>query len=413
MEDKQRIIDELKKYGQDHIIAYLNRLDIALQEKLLSQLKSIDFELLNNLYALTKEPSKNIEEISPIQSVDKELLSEKQIAEYKACGENEMFCNRYAVITMAGGQGTRLGYDGPKGTYILDTKMGKVSFFELIAMQFVNMYKKHGLKIHWYIMTSSDNDLATKEFFKNNMYFGYFEEYVHFFVQGELPMLDMSGKIIMETPSSIKIAGDGNGSVFKSLKKSKLLDYMKLYGIRWVGIFGIDNILAKQIDPFFLGMAVQDKKMVVAKSVMKEYSTQKVGVFCRKNNKLGIVEYTELPAKASEEVKNNGELLYSDAFIVSSIFHIDVIDKILKQNLPYHIALKKCDMIENGVSVVAKQPNAYKFETYIFDAFEFEENMSIIRVKKEDEFAPVKNKEGADSVDTAVQLFNDFTERNR
>ena len=315
---------------------------------------------------------------------------------------------------MAGGQGTRLEHNGPKGTFKLDVYGKGKYLFEILCENLKEANKKYNTIITWYIMTSKENHDVTKSFLEKNNYFGYNKDFVFLFKQGELPLVDINGKMLINNSMLIKEASDGNGGVFSSLRKTGMLADMKERGIKWVFIGGVDNVLLKMVDATFLGLAIDKKVQIASKSVVKANPHEKVGVFCRMNGAPKVIEYSELPEKMAEETDNNGELTYGESNIMCHLFTIDAIDKISKEPLIYHSAFKKNSYIdENGQKVVPSSPNSYKFEAFIFDCFSLFDDMAVLRVKREEEFAPVKNKEGADSPKTAKELYEKFWKNNK
>jgi len=300
------------------------------------------------------------------------------------------------------------GYNGPKGACKIGLASGK-SIFEILIDVLKDANKKYGKPVHWYLMTSKENNNSTIEFFEKNNYFNYGKENVSFFIQGELPMLSLEGKILRTEEGLIKEAADGHGGILEAIYKNNILEDMQKRNIKWVYIGGVDNILAKMVDPIFIGLAKDGKYYAAGKSLVKAYPEEKVGVFCKKNGKPTVVEYTEITDEMAHATDKNGELLYGESHILCNLFSIEAIEKISKNKLPYHTAFKKADFLnENGEYIKSDKPNAYKFESFIFDAFEALDNMIIMRVKREEEFAPVKNKEGVDSPETARKLYEEY-----
>lgn len=368
-----------------------------------------ELELVQRLYKIAKEEV-NIEsdKIEPISYLDKSKLSDEDIEKYTNIGIEVIKNNEYAVVTMAGGQGTRLGYNGPKGSYVLDVNPPK-SLFEIMCDNLKNIKEQYGAIIPWYIMTSRENNKDTIEFFENNNYFDYPKEYIKFFIQGELPMLFTDGKIVMENKWKIKEGADGHGGIFNAMKKDGIDKEMKEKGIKYFFVCGIDNILAKLVDLVFIGMTVSENVLIASKSVVKDNPKEKVGVFCLRNGRPSVVEYSEISEEMSNETDENGELKFGEANILAHIFNIEMLDKIDKEQLPYHVAFKKTEYLnEKGEIVVPEKENAYKFETFIFDAFYKADKMLVLRVKRNEEFAPIKNKEGVDSPETAKELYNSY-----
>ena len=399
--DIEAVKPKLKKYGQEHLLKFYDNLDENKKEKLLEQIENIDFELINSLYDSTKgNAKKDNAKIEPIDFIDKYKY-------YEEIGKKAIKAGELAVVTMAGGQGTRLGHSGPKGTFDIGLDSHK-SLFELLCDSIKEEAKKYDVQIPWFIMTSKENNKDTIEFFKKNKYFGY-EKNIYFFIQGELPMIDTEGKILIGENGLIKLAADGHGGVYESLVKSNMVNKMKELGCKWVFIGGVDNCLAKMVDPVLMGIAIDKNVTAAGKSVVKANPHEKVGAFCKKNGKPSVVEYSEITDEMAEAVDENGELLYGESHILCNLFSVDAIERMGSNPLPYHIAFKKATYIDkDGNKVVPTSPNAFKFEAFLFDAFGEVDDMAILRVKREEEFAPVKNASGVDSPETARKLYNDF-----
>ena len=410
MEEKyEAALNSLKKYGQEHILNNYESLSQENKEKLLNQILTIDLNQIKDLYESTKkEISFANDKIEPIEYVDKSALSEEELKKYTELGENAIRAGKYAVVTMAGGQGTRLGHNGPKGTFMMGLEEDK-SIFEILIDSIKQNNKKYGVTIPWYIMTSRENNEQTEKFFKDNNYFGYDAKAIIFFKQGELPMCSEDGKLLMDENGSIKEAADGHGGIFESMRRNGIIFDMKEKGIEWAFIGPVDNILVKMVDPVLLGVALDKNVLAAGKSVVKAGPKEKVGVFCRRNGKPGVVEYTEITDDLAEATNEKGELVFGESHINCNMFNVGAIEEVSKKKLPYHSAHKKAKYIdENGKLVIPEKPNAYKFESFIFDAFDMLNDMAILRVKREEEFAPVKNAEGNDSPETARKLYKDF-----
>ena len=395
----------LKYQKQEQILEY----PIRNKEEFANEVLKINFEQLNKLYdkAIKNEKVEN-SKIEPIPYIEKDKLSEEEKEHYKKIGENIIRYNEYAVVTMAGGQGSRLGHDGPKGTFDFGLENHK-SIFEVLCDRLKEAYKKYNVYIPWYIMTSRQNNEETINFFEKNNYFGYSKENVYFFKQGELPVLNDQGKLMLNKEGKINTAADGHGGIFISMEKEKITENMKQRGIKWVFIGPVDNVLIKMIDPIFIGIC-QDKNVLAGgKSIIKAYPEERVGVFCKKDGKPDVIEYTEISKEMAEMKNDKGELVYAESHINCNMFNIDIIEKISKNKLPYHCAHKKIEYLnKEGQVVKPEEPNAYKFEAFIFDAFKMLDEMTIFRVKREEEFAPIKNAEGKDSPETALELYKNF-----
>ncbi len=410
MQEKfEEALNCLKKYGQEHILNYYDKLSDEKKEKLLNQVLTIDFEQITELYNSTKNQVNFAnDKIEPIEYIDKSALSSEELNKYNNLGEEAIRQGKYAVVTMAGGQGTRLGHNGPKGTFMLGLEKDK-SIFEILIDSLKESNQKYGVTIPWYIMTSRENNEQTEEFFRKNNYFGYDSNSIIFFKQGELPMCSEEGKLLIDETGIIKEAADGHGGIFESMRKNGIIEDMENKGIEWAFIGPVDNVLAKMVDATLLGVVLHKNVLAGGKSVVKANSKEKVGVFCKRNGKPGVVEYTEITDDLSEATDENGELVFGESHINCNLFNINAIKKVSNKKLPYHSAHKKAKYIdENGELVVPEKPNAYKFESFIFDAFDMLNDMAILRVKREEEFAPVKNAEGNDSPETARTLYKNF-----
>ena len=401
----------LKKYGQEHLLNGYEKLDERKQKKLLDQIFATDFELINSLYAKTKDEDKKDEDIiEPMEYLDKYKLDEKY-KYYEDIGKKAIKEGKLAAVTMAGGQGTRLGHNGPKGTFNIGLDSNK-SLFELLCDSLKAEGKKYGVTIPWFIMTSRENNAETIEFFEKHKFFGYEKDKnLFFFIQGELPMVDTEGKILIGEDGLIKQAADGHGGIYESLLKSGMIEKMKQMDIEWIFIGGVDNCLVKMVDPVLMGIAIDKGVTVACKSIVKANPHEKVGVFCKRNGKPGVIEYSEISDEMAEARDENGELLYGESHILCNLFRIDAVERMAKTPLPYHSAFKKAKYIDkDGNLVIPDSPNAFKFEAFLFDAFGEVDDMAILRVRREEEFAPVKNSDdkGVDCPSTARKLYENY-----
>ena len=377
-------------------------------EKAQEIVKNYGQEHLLKLYENINVQEEHKDEITPIPYVDKSKMTEEELEKYRKIGEEEIKKNKYAIVTMAGGQGTRLGHNGPKGTFVLGIEPPK-SLFEIFTSKLKDIKEKYGVAIPWYLMTSKENNSETIEFFEKNNYFGYPKEDVKFFMQGEIPMVDKKGKILLTEEGLIKQAANGHGGVFESMFKNNIVDDMKARGVEWVFVGPVDNPLVQMTDEVMIGYAKAKNAPAIGKSIVKANPEEKVGVFCKRNGKPSVVEYTEITKEMAEERDQTGELVFGESHINCNLFNIKSIEKIGDEKLPYHTAFKKATyMDENGEIIKPEEPNCYKFETFIFDSFLKLDNMEILRGKREEEFAPVKNKEGVDSPETALKLYKAY-----
>ena len=410
MDKRQEAKELLKEYKQEHINKFIDEIGDEKAEELIEQIHTIDFHQITELYNNTKKTIEFKEsKIEPLKYLDKAKLTFEQTQRFDELGSNVVKKGQYAVVTMAGGQGTRLGHNGPKGTFKLDVYGKGKYLFEILVDNLKEANQKYGITINWYIMTSKENNSATVEFLEKNNYFGYDKNFVKIFTQSEMPLIDTEGKLLMGKDYKIREASDGNGGTYSSLRRSGCLADMKEKGIKWVFIGSVDNALLKMVDVTLLGMAIDQGVQIASKSVVKANPKEKVGVFCKKNGRPSVIEYTEIPDDMSEQVDDNGELVFGESHILCNLFNIDAIERMGNKPLPYHTAFKKATYIDkDGNKVVPDGPNAYKFEAFLFDAFGELDDMAILRVKREEEFAPVKNATGTDSPETARELYRKF-----
>ena len=410
-------IEIVKKYNQEHLLKYIDLIPTDEGKKeLISDIEKIDFERLKQLYSLSNQNFKNTMKavmLEHIRVFDKDRFSDEENKEILKIGEDIIANNQYAVVTMAGGQGTRLGHKGPKGTFILNVKPEPKSLFQIIAENLIKSNNKYGIILNWYIMTSTENNDETVKYFEDNNYFGYNSENVKFFKQGNLPLLSEDGKLVVNSEYRIKYAASGNGTIYEAMLNDGIIDDMKKKGIKWVFIGSVDNALLNMVDPMLLGLTKKRGTEIASKTIVKNSPYEKVGVFCKKNGKPGVIEYSEIPESLIEEVDEHGELMYGESHIMCNLYTLDAIEKIANVELPYHSAHKKVDfMQEDGNMFFAKEPNGYKYEAFIFDGFELFDDITLYRGKREEDFAPVKNAEGVDSPETAAKLYNDFWFKN-
>lgn len=407
MDKYNEAINLLKKYNQYQVLKQLeNYKDIDLIEQVLN----IDFEELKNLKQQIKkqEVKKETDIIENIKYTNIDNLSEKEKNEYEKIGNSIIESGKYAVVTMAGGQGTRLGHNGPKGTYLLNTKKGPKYIFEILADTLKRANKKYSVVIPWYIMISEENKDDTINFFNENNYFNYPKEKMHFFKQGEMPLLNDEEQLLIDENGKIKYAANGNGSIYYSMKKHGILENMKQDGIEWVYICSVDNILLKMVEPLLLGVTIKNNNQIGSKTIEKINPEEKVGVFCRKNGKPYVIEYTEMPTDMLYQKDEKGNFLYNQAHILCNLFSVNALEKIASEKLPYHIAYKKINHYIDSKEIIPDKENAYKFEQFIFDSFSLFDDITLINGKRDEDFAPVKNKEGNDSPKTAIELYNNY-----
>ena len=412
MDDKLRTAKEiLKKYNQEHLLYFYDELSEEEKNILINQILNIDFEKIINLYLNSKKVEDLSKvEISPLPHIEKDKLSEKEINYYTQIGEAVIKNNQVAIVTMAGGQGTRLGYKGPKGTYMLNLKPIKKSLFQILAENIIETNNKYNVVIPWYIMTSEENHNQTISFFAINNFFGYPKEKIKFFKQNKLPLINTEGKLILQEPYLIKEASNGNGNVFKSMENANIMEDIHNLGIKWICFGGIDNVLLKNVDPLFLGLTIGNNMQIGSKSIFKKEPLEKTAVYCKKNGKPSILDYDDITLELSEsKIVGTDTYLYREANMLSHIMSLDAIEKVKDVELKYHRAYKKNAFVNfEGVKQVPDKPNTFKFENFIFDAFSYFNDMLLLRVDENEEFAPIKDFTGIYNPDTAIEKYNKY-----
>lgn len=311
---------------------------------------------------------------------------------------------KVGAVLLAGGQGTRLGFDKAKGMFNIGVTK-ELYIFEQLIENLMKVTNAAGTWVPLYIMTSDKNDEQTRAFFQEHAFFGYNPEFVKFFVQEMVPAVDFDGNVLMEAEDSLAMSPNGNGGWFKSMMKAGLDLDMKEKGIEWLNVFAVDNVLQQIADPVFVGATIRSGCVSGAKVVRKSNPYERVGALCLEDGKPSIVEYYELTPEMAEATNENGSLLYGFGVILNYLFRVDKLMEIESKQLPLHIVEKKVPYLdENGQMQKPETPNAYKFETLILDMIYMMDNCLSFEVVREKEFAPVKNATGVDSVESAREL---------
>ncbi len=403
------LIEEFERAGQGHVFAFYNELAPAARQALLAEATEIDLaevaELTRTL--LAKGASTGLDLVglapAPYERRPENGGDSSAWASAKMAGEAALRAGRVAAFTVAGGQGTRLGYDGPKGTFPV-TPIKRKTLFQVFAEKIRAAGVRYGRPLHWFIMTSHANHVATETFFKDHGYFGLAPTQVHFFRQGRMPAVTPEGKILLETKGSIAMSPDGHGGSLRALDRSGALDLMEKEGIDILSYFQVDNPLVRGIDPTFIGWHVLRGSEMSSKMVAKAYAGEKVGHFCAQNGRTVVIEYSDLPKSYQEEVDPaTGVLRYIAGSIAIHVLDTKFIRRMARgsDSLPFHRADKKIPTIDaSGNPVKPDKANGVKFEMFVFDALPFARNPVVIETRREDDFSPVKNAEGLDSPKT-------------
>ncbi|MBQ8980569.1 MAG: UTP--glucose-1-phosphate uridylyltransferase [Eubacterium sp.] len=327
------------------------------------------------------------------------LLEGLKIEQPKAIREGKL-----ALVLLAGGQGTRLGYDHPKGMFNVGTDR-ELFIFECLINNTMKVVKKAGCFIPFYIMTSSINNDETVAFFKEHNYFGYNPDYITFFVQESNPVTDFEGNILLADKDKLCMSPNGNGGWFSSMERNGLLDKLLNSPAEWINVFSVDNVLQGIADPVFLGATIESGKTCGAKVVAKAAPDEKVGAICTMSGKPHIIEYYELSDKMMNEKNPDGTYAYGYGVILNYLFPIKKLKRTLKTDMPLHIVKKAVPYMNyDGTYVTPTDVNAYKYETLALDLIHAMDSCLAYEIEREKEFAPIKNKEGIDSIESAREL---------
>lgn len=407
----QSLINKFEKAGQEGVFRFLDQLDNLQKEKLLAQADTID---LHEIATLVQEhvlgdshASIDLEGLEPAPYTALPVHGGDAAGWERAfkAGADAIRAGRVAAFTVAGGQGTRLGYDGPKGTYPV-TPLSNKTLFQVFAEKIFRSGERFGVTIPWFILTSEINNSATVAAFEENDYFGLPKDSVKFIVQGLVPAVDLKGKILLSEKGKIAMTPDGHGGSLRALVRSGAVDIMKVSGVDIVSYFQVDNPIIQCIDPAFVGFHVLGQSELSSKMVPKAYALEKVGHFCVQDGVTKVIEYSDMPEEMQEETTPDGSLRFKAGSVAIHIFDRDFIARAggdsTDAKLPFHRANKKIPYVdERGALIEPDVPNGVKFEMFVFDALPLAKNPVIIEAARGDDFSPVKNAEGVDSPQSA------------
>ena len=391
-------MEKLKKYGQEHVLKYYDELPDEQRNTLIEQIDRTDFTVIGQAEETGKRGI-----IAPIKAMTIPEISMGR-ERFERIGMEAVKAGKLGAVLLAGGMGTRLGSDAPKGMY--DIGISKpVYIFQRLIENLMKVVEKAGNYIQLFVMTSEKNHDATVGFFKEHDYFGYDKDYIAFFKQDMAPAADFDGKVYMEAKDSIATSPNGNGGWFLSMKKSGLLELVEKRGIEWLNVFAVDNVLQSIADPVFAGAVLEGGYSVGSKVIRKVNPQEKVGVMCTEDGRPSIVEYIELTEDMLTQRDENGEYAYNFGVILNYLFKVDKLVNLLERKLPYHKSAKKIPYInEAGELVKPEEPNGYKYEQFILDMIQMLDSCLPFEVVRGKEFAPIKNKTGVDSVESAREL---------
>lgn len=393
--------EKLAGAGQEQLLRYYDELTEEGKKNLLGQIEKLDLGLLKFVGNGAQETEKG--ELAPLGAVTLEEIRKNREC-YEKSGVEAVKAGKVGAVLLAGGQGTRLGFDKPKG--MLNIGVHKQLFlFEQLIHNLMEVVEKTGAWVPLFIMTSEKNNEDTVDFFKENMYFGYNKEFVHFFVQQMAPSVSREGKIYLEEKDKISSSPNGNGGWFTSLVNAGFLELIRKSGIEWLNVFSVDNVLQKIADPVFVGAVLENQCVCGSKVVAKADPNERVGVLCLEDGKPSIVEYYEMTDEMIHLRDENGTLLYNYGVILNYLFRVDTLVSIVDENLPTHVVERKIPYLdEEGNHVKPEQPNGYKFEQLVLDMIKMMDNCLPFEVEREKEFAPIKNATGVDSLESARKL---------
>ena len=397
----QEAYDKLTNYGQQHVLQYYEELSRQEQEQLLLQIEQTDFDVLS--LCKKKETFNPRGEITPIGVMQLPEIEAKR-EEYTTTGLEAIRAGKVGAVLLAGGMGTRLGSDAPKGVYNIGLTK-EVFIFQRLIENLLEVVNQAGAWIPLYVMTSDKNHETTAAFFKEKEYFGYNADYVTFFMQDMAPASDYDGKVYMEAKHKISTSPNGNGGWFLSMMKWGVVDKIREAGVEWLNVFAVDNVLQRIADPCFVGAVIATDSAVGAKVVKKNAPDEKVGAMCLEDGKPSIVEYYDMTEELMAAKDENGEPAYNFGVILNYLFREKDLEEIAARKLPLHIVEKKIPYLdEKGELVKPESPNGYKFEQLVLDMIHELDSCLPYEVVRNKEFAPIKNKTGVDSVESARKL---------
>ena len=393
---------KLEKYGQLHVLKYYDELDEGQKAELLQQVEETDFSILQ--YMDHKNAAAEEKNISPIAAMELDEVTRRR-EEFNKIGLEAVRQGKVAAVLLAGGMGTRLGSDDPKCMYDIGLTHPVYIMERLVSNLMDVVNEAGGIFVPFFIMTSDKNHDKTVSFMKKMNYFGYDPSMVFFFKQEMAPAADYNGKVYMETKSRISTSPNGNGGWFLSMKRAGLIDKVHELGIEWLNTFAVDNVLQRIADPVFVGATIASGSACGAKTVRKAAPDEKVGVMCLQNGRPSIIEYYEMTPELMETKNENGDPAYNCGVIMNYLFREKDLERIVDEVLPVHIVEKKIPCLdENGNPVSPAEPNGYKFEQLVLDMVRELDSCLPVEVERTREFAPIKNKTGIDSVESAREL---------
>lgn len=398
-------IATLGRHDQSHLTEGLDRSNDAAVTRFVEQVESIDFDEIRALIATDAEEAAEAASRASIEPAPVVPRRPENEEHHREAGERLIKEGGVAAFTVAGGQGTRLGWKGPKGTFPATPITGK-PLFRVFAEELSALDQRYGIETPWYLMTSPLNDADTRAFFEDNNWFGRHPESILMFPQGVMPAIDDVGRMMLAAPGVIAVNPDGHGGSLRALRRSGALEHARNRGVRQLSYFQVDNPTVRTIDPLFIGLHVghpESSGEMSSKMVPKAGPDEKVGVFCSVDGRTEVIEYSDLPPGLSKETDPTGGLRFNAGSIAIHVLAIDFIERLTDgesaAGLPFHRARKKVPHWNSstGETIAPSEPNATKFEMFVFDALHFAERGLVYETDRVEEFAPIKNAEGTDS----------------
>lgn len=397
----QEALTKIQKWDQTHLLKYYDELTEMQQAALLQQIDETDFSVVECLDHGKQKQEKGV--VTPISSMELSEI-EAQKEHFEAIGIRALQNKKVGAVLLAGGMGTRLGSDEPKGVYNIGLTK-ELYIFECLIGNMQKVVKQVGEYIPLFVMTSDKNHERTVSFFEEHDYFGYDKSVVWFFKQEMAPAVGYDGKVLLESKDKISTSPNGNGGWFVSLDRNGLLTKIHEIGIEWLNIFAVDNVLQKIADPVFVGAVLESDVEVGAKVVRKATPDEKVGVMCLEDGRPSIVEYYELSDEMRDERNEKGEYAYNFGVILNYLFSVRALERIMSNKLSLHIVEKKINCLDaDGNEIKPDVPNGYKFEQLVLDMIHDLDSCLPFEVVRDKEFAPIKNPTGVDSVESAREL---------
>jgi UDP-N-acetylglucosamine/UDP-N-acetylgalactosamine diphosphorylase len=409
----ESIREELAQHHQEHLLTFWTQLGTDQRQELLGQVRDLDFDRIGEWVEqlVKKTPSAPLgpEDFAPAPSYSPEPHSDAQQRKYRSAielGEKLVADGKVAALTVAGGQGTRLGFDGPKGNFPISPVRGK-TLFRLFAETLAAVSRRYRTTCPWYVMTSPMNHAQTVEIFRAQEHYGLDPRDVFIFQQGTLPNFDFDGRILLADESYLAQSPDGHGGCIRALARSGALADMKKRGVEYLSYWQVDNPLVKLFDPLFIGLHALDGAQMSSKAVIKNAPKEKVGNFCLVDGKVTVIEYSDLPDELAEKRAPDGSLVFQLGSIAIHIISTGFVEMLNTRghSLPLHRAVKKIPHIDmQGNHVEPRRPNGVKLESFIFDALPLAETSIILQIDRAEQFAPTKNATGEDSVETTHRM---------